>query len=191
MLFAAHTQLDAALQVASNVAQSQAALQLLVPQGDYAAALDVMEDIRVRSQALQCLALLCAGMQVCRAFQGMYWHLAWQQPFRTCCCRPCATSLALSCAPACQCLPNVLLDSRFEHLQCPGRPCNHCVPAGHHAERASDHAAQPEAPTPGAGWHCRCGGSAHGLGLPASGPVPSCGGNHRPCGGGAAAGWQP
>ena len=67
MLFAAYKQLDAALQVASNVAQSQAALQLLVPQGDYAAALDVMDDIKVRSQALQCLALLCAGMQVCGA----------------------------------------------------------------------------------------------------------------------------
>eukprot|EP00891_Asterochloris_glomerata_P002136 jgi/Astpho2/2136/Aster-x1055 len=39
------------LQVASNVAQSQAALQLLVPQGDYAAALDVMEDIRGTMQS--------------------------------------------------------------------------------------------------------------------------------------------
>ena len=97
MLFAAYTRLDAAVQVASNVAQSQSALQLLVPQGDYAAALDVMDDIRVRSQALQCLALLCADTQVCsaklsRACTGMSLGSS-PQLLRTCCCRLCATSL--------------------------------------------------------------------------------------------------
>ena len=121
-LAAAYKQLDAALQVASNVAQSQAALQLLVPQGDYAAALDVMDDIRVRSQASQCLALMCAGMQGCSAkgmywhaaFQGMYWHAARQQPSA-------AQDIllpavwhqpGLSWVPAWQYLPQVLLDGR-------------------------------------------------------------------------------
>ena len=122
------TQLDAALQVASNVSQSQAALQLLVPQGDYAAALDVMEDIRVRSQAVQCLSQRCAGMQVCstklsRACTGMF---AWQQPsaaqsvpLPAMCRQP-----GLTRAPACQCLPKVLLSNMCKYLQCSGPSCS-------------------------------------------------------------------
>lgn len=36
------------MQVMDHVAQSQYALQLLLPQGDYAAALDIITDIQVR-----------------------------------------------------------------------------------------------------------------------------------------------
>lgn len=43
------------LQVVDHVAQSQYALQLLLPQGDYAAALDIITDIQV-SLLLHCLA---------------------------------------------------------------------------------------------------------------------------------------
>ena len=35
------------MQVVDHVAQSQYALQLLLPQGDYAAALDIISDIQV------------------------------------------------------------------------------------------------------------------------------------------------
>ena len=43
------------VQVVDHVAQSQYALQLLLPQGDYAAALDIITDIQV-SLLLHCLA---------------------------------------------------------------------------------------------------------------------------------------